>query len=71
MDSINNSHGDDAAGAIFLVVRYVFILFYLARVFFFPYSDLLHVFYLMYMIKCASVSAILFSVIRFTKKIII
>jgi hypothetical protein len=35
MDSINNSHGDDAAGAIFLVVRYVFILFYLARVFFF------------------------------------
>jgi uncharacterized MAPEG superfamily protein len=34
MDSINNSHGDDAAGAIFLVVRYVFILFYLAGVFF-------------------------------------
>jgi hypothetical protein len=60
MGDINNSHGGGGgAGATFPVAMYVLLLSYLALLLV-PRSDLMHV------VKYASVSVILFSIIKLT-----
>jgi hypothetical protein len=61
-------HGGGApAGASFLVAMYVLFLSYFALLLV-PYSYLMHVLSLMYVVKYASASIMLFSVIKLTRK---
>jgi hypothetical protein len=64
MDDINNGYGGGvAAGATFQIC---FFLFYLALLLI-SCSDLMHMVSLMCMIKYASASVMLFSVIKFSR----
>jgi hypothetical protein len=63
MDDINDSHGGGAtAGATFPVAMYVLFLSYLALLLV-SFSDLMHVLSLICVVKYASASVMLFSVI--------
>jgi chromate transport protein ChrA len=69
MGNINDGHGGaTATGATFLVAVYVLFLSYLALLLV-PCSDLMHVFNLMCVVKYASASVILFSIIKLTRKL--
>jgi hypothetical protein len=68
MGDINNIHGGGAAGATFSVTMYVIFLSYLALLLV-SCLDLMHVLSLMYVVKYACASVMLFSVINLTWKL--
>ena len=71
MGDINNSHGGGGAtaGATFPVAMYVLFFSFLALLLV-PFSDLLDVLSLMYMVKYVSANVILFPLIKLTQKLL-